>query len=537
MAAPVLASMAVPRPCIVLPMSSAASRDGIVPVSAAAGRWRSGMLPGFSGLRASVSREMLKPASMVIRRAKVVCEAQDTTVEVPDVTEETWQSLVMECDKTVLVEFWAPWCEPCSTIHPVIGSVSAAYAGMIKCFKINTDENPEITAKYEIRSIPTVVIFKNGEKMEKVIGAVPESTLISFIEGYLDRNSYPSQPMETYKEEEEPFLRAMSLMSMSAIGTVVKAIIELGVLDIIAAAGPGAGISLQDIVAQLNTTKPIASADALERMLKFLVNYSILKCRDEVDDKGQSRRLYGLEPVYQFLLKSRDGMSLAPLLLHEQNLALTTAWHHLKVAVTEGDVPFDHVHGTNVNDHRVRHFDTLGRLFHQAMAENTAILMNKILETYKGFEEIAELLDVGGGYGATLALILSRYPHIKGINFDLPYVISEAKLIPGVEHVSGDMFISIPTAKTIFLKILKNCWKALPENGKVLIAEFVLPSVPKANLEAQVVHHIDLCMLAYTSGGKERTKEEFENLATEAGFTGLSITSTIVAFTIIELSK
>ncbi|PKU75657.1 Thioredoxin M1, chloroplastic [Dendrobium catenatum] len=91
----------------------------------------------------------------------------------------------MESDKPVLVEFWAPWCGPCRMILPSIAKLSKIYEGKMKCFKLNTDESPDIATQYGIRSIPTIIIFKNGEKKDAVIGAVPESTLNTCIEKHL----------------------------------------------------------------------------------------------------------------------------------------------------------------------------------------------------------------------------------------------------------------------------------------------------------------------------------------------------------------
>lgn len=101
------------------------------------------------------------------------------------VNEETWKELVLESTIPVLVDFWAPWCGPCRMIAPLIDEIAKQYAGKIKCLKLNTDESPGIATEYGIRSIPTVMLFKNGEKKDTVIGAVPKSTLATTVEKYI----------------------------------------------------------------------------------------------------------------------------------------------------------------------------------------------------------------------------------------------------------------------------------------------------------------------------------------------------------------
>ncbi|XVF78371.1 hypothetical protein PTKIN_Ptkin14bG0126200 [Pterospermum kingtungense] len=163
------------------------------PSSSVSDRRISFRLPEFRGLKvkprsASLtvsSRSVSRDLNRLGRGGRVVCEAQETAVEVPPVNDDTWQSLVLNCELPVLVEFWAPWCGPCRMIHPVIDELSKQYAGKLKCYKVNTDESPSIATRYGIRSIPTVIIFKSGEKKDAIIGAVPKSTLTSCVERFL----------------------------------------------------------------------------------------------------------------------------------------------------------------------------------------------------------------------------------------------------------------------------------------------------------------------------------------------------------------
>ncbi|KAL8166147.1 hypothetical protein V2J09_007646 [Rumex salicifolius] len=121
-------------------------------------------------------------SSRTNRKSSVVCKAKEAIGEVQAVTESSWDSLVIGSSVPVLVDFWAPWCGPCRMIAPVIDELAKEYGGKVACYKLNTDESPNIATKYGIRSIPTVLFFKNGERKESVIGAVPKSTLQSTLE-------------------------------------------------------------------------------------------------------------------------------------------------------------------------------------------------------------------------------------------------------------------------------------------------------------------------------------------------------------------
>ncbi|KAL6972188.1 caffeate O-methyltransferase [Sarracenia purpurea var. burkii] len=209
--------------------------------------------------------------------------------------------------------------------------------------------------------------------------------------------------------------------------------------------------------------------------------------------------------------------------------------YHLKDAVLDGGNSFNKTYG-------IAAFEYYGtdprfnNVFNQGMSNYSTITMTKILETYQGFKDLTTLVDVGGGTGATLNMIVSKYPSIKGINFDLPHVIKDAPSYQGVDHVGGDMFTSVPKGDAIFmkwichcwnnehcLKFLKNCYDALPDTGTVIVAEYILPVAPDTSLATKNVFLTDVAILALYQGGQERTEKEFEDLAKGAGFEGFRV--------------
>ncbi len=103
----------------------------------------------------------------------------------PAVTDASFKGEVLESDVPVLVDFWAPWCGPCRMVAPVVEEIAEQYQGQVKVVKLNTDENPQIASNYGIRSIPTLMIFKDGQRVDMVVGAVPKTTLANTLEKYL----------------------------------------------------------------------------------------------------------------------------------------------------------------------------------------------------------------------------------------------------------------------------------------------------------------------------------------------------------------
>ncbi|KAL4271710.1 hypothetical protein GQ457_13G000410 [Hibiscus cannabinus] len=302
-----------------------------------------------------------------------------------------------------------------------------------------------------------------------------------------------TQITPTHVSDEEANLLAMELVYTSAI--------QLDLLEIMAKAGPGAFLSPKQLLRPRNV-----------------------------------ERLHGLGPVCKFFTKNEDGVSLSPLHVLSHDKVVAESWYCLKDAVLEGGDPFHKAHGMDVFEYNGTD-PRFNKAFNRGMSGHSTITMKKILETYDGFEGIKTLVDVGGGIGASLHLhaIVSKYPSIKGINFDLPHVINNAPSCPGVEHVGGDMFQSFPKGDAIFmkwichsfndencLKLLKRCYESLPENGKVIVADCIHSDYPDASPATKFAALFD-CFMLRGNLGRERTSKEFEALAKGAGFQAFQV--------------
>ncbi|XP_031495260.1 caffeic acid 3-O-methyltransferase-like isoform X2 [Nymphaea colorata] len=362
-------------------------------------------------------------------------------------------------------------------------------------------------------------------------------------------SSSPGSDMEMGgKEEAMSEEEAGELAQRLALGSVLpmalKTVVELGVLELMA----GHELTPEELTAQLPTNNPDAPA-MLDRILRLLASRSLLTCTSTTDVDGKVQRRYGLAPACKLLVPNRDGASLSHLLLLSQCKAFMESWYHLKDAVLEANgVPFNRAHGMGFYDHLPQD-PCLNELFNSAMQNHSTVVTKKILEVYDGFHGIRSVVDVGGGTGANLSLITGKYPGIKAVNFDLPHVVQKAPEFPGVEHVGGDMFSSVPAGDAIFmktillnwgddrcLKLLGNCWKALPENGKVIVVEMIVPEIVENSSASSSVFQLDLLMLTVL-GGKLRTEKELEVLARAAGFTGIKSICSALDFWVIEFYK
>jgi len=101
------------------------------------------------------------------------------------VTDDTFEQEVLQSSMPVLVDYWADWCGPCKMISPILDEVAKEYTGRLKVCKLNIDENQATPPKYGIRGIPTLMVFKNGKLIDKLVGAYPKPTLVAKIQKYL----------------------------------------------------------------------------------------------------------------------------------------------------------------------------------------------------------------------------------------------------------------------------------------------------------------------------------------------------------------
>ena len=102
-----------------------------------------------------------------------------------EITDENFQEVVLNSDKPVLVDFWATWCGPCRTVGPIVDELATELEGRVVVGKVNVDSNSDTPLTYGIRSIPTLLIFKNGEIVDKLVGAVPKSQLLEKLEAQM----------------------------------------------------------------------------------------------------------------------------------------------------------------------------------------------------------------------------------------------------------------------------------------------------------------------------------------------------------------
>ncbi|KAL4285638.1 hypothetical protein HN51_053150 [Arachis hypogaea] len=350
-------------------------------------------------------------------------------------------------------------------------------------------------------------------------------------------------------DDDDACMYALLLSTFQVFPFILNAAVELNLFDILSElATNGAYSSVSEIASKLPSQHPQLHS-RLDRMLRVLASFSLLNSSVVVVDGDKVERLYSLSHAAKYFLKNQSH-NLAFFSNLNCHPALTRVWVNIKDAIVDGGIDvFKKVNRMSVWEYMEKDAE-LSDTFNKAMAGMSATHMKKYLEAYDGFEGVSTLVDVGGGTGHCLKMIFSKYPNIKGINFDLPQVIQHATPYPGIVHIGGNMHETIPKGDAIMIKavchnwsdekcvtVLKNCYKALEENGKVIIFEMIMPEEPDSSNASKLVSVVDNSMLLH-AGGKERTEEEFGKLCKDSGFTTYQVVCrTLSVFGVIEFYK
>ncbi|PON33653.1 O-methyltransferase COMT-type [Parasponia andersonii] len=332
---------------------------------------------------------------------------------------------------------------------------------------------------------------------------------------------------------------------------VVKCAIELGIADAIESHGRPMTLL------ELSSASGCAPS-TLYRIMRFLINRRIFKeIRNDASVQGsQACNLYAQTALSRLLLRSGES-SMAVFVLMESIPPMLAPWHGLSARVkTEGadsSAPFEAANGKDLWSYAAAN-PAHSQLFNEAMACNARVTVAAMVEGCPDvFDGIRTLVDVGGGNGTALRTLVKACPWIRGINFDLPHVVSVAIESDGVEHVGGDMFDSVPKADAVFLmsvlhdwaddeciQILKKCREAIPEEkGKVIMVECVIENNEQKPKEEElklkdVSLFLDMVMIAHTDSGKERTMEEWAYVLGHAGFIRYTVRSINAIYSVIE---
>ncbi|XVF42584.1 hypothetical protein PTKIN_Ptkin01aG0375700 [Pterospermum kingtungense] len=323
-------------------------------------------------------------------------------------------------------------------------------------------------------------------------------------------SSQPDQPQLTSKEEED-WLQAIQLATSTMLPFALKAAIDLDLLEIIAKAGPGSILSPTEIVSHLPANNPDAPS-IIDRILRAFTAHSILACHLVTDEDGHTKRVYSIASIGKYFLQNKNGISVVPFLNMTLGRRLIECWNFFKEATLGGGLSFVRRFGMDLFELAAQD-GNLASTFNHSMSNHTTIIMKKVLEIYKGFEGLSKLqMRVGDWEQILSSLFLS------------------------VEHVGGDMLTEVPHGEVIFvkcvfhdwgdeqcLKLLRNCYEAIPEGGKVILLESIAPEVAMTDLVTTATLNIDLGLLQLLPGAKERIMKEFETLTKEARFTSLKL--------------
>lgn len=223
---------------------------------------------------------------------------------------------------------------------------------------------------------------------------------------------------------------------------LVKCAIELGIPDILEK--HESPITLDDLASEIGCSRSL-----LYRVMRFLTHYKVFQ------EKPVSETYVGYIQTPLSKLLTRHGKhSMADLVLLTSSPAMLAPWHKLSAWVKGNkELPFEAVHGVDLWEFGAANPEH-SKLFNDGMACDARVTVSAVLEGCpEVLEGVGTLVDVGGGNGTALQLIVKACPWIKGINFDLPHVVAMAPLCTGIEHVGGSMFDHVPKGDAVFMMV------------------------------------------------------------------------------------
>ncbi|KAI3775744.1 hypothetical protein L1987_45496 [Smallanthus sonchifolius] len=228
-------------------------------------------------------------------------------------------------------------------------------------------------------------------------------------------------------------------------GAALRCALELNIAGIIK--GHDGPITLSQIAQGISS--PTLNVEGLSRLMRLLVLKQIF---DEVHQPEREEPLYALNQCSKYLVQdTRD--TLAPIARFFTDPLNFSPFYNLNLSIKEGGTAALKTYGVEVWD-LFSHNPQANKSFNDSMASLTRINMDAVMSSYDFGSLEGTLLDVGGGVGVAISEIVNTYPHLKGINFDMPHVISSAPSYEGVTHVGGDMFTTIPRADSFMIKEL-----------------------------------------------------------------------------------
>ncbi|XAR69173.1 hypothetical protein NMG60_11000662 [Bertholletia excelsa] len=352
---------------------------------------------------------------------------------------------------------------------------------------------------------------------------------------------------ETSESRKWAWLKMYELANMISVPMSLNAVVRLNVAHAMWQGGSNAPLSAAEILSGIGL--PSGDPDNLQRILRLLASYGVFS--EHLSDDGSERR-YSLTEIGKTLVTDEENLSFGAYVLQHHQDALMRAWPLVHEAVVDPTIePFVKANGEPAYRHYGKS-DEMNALMKRAMSGLSVPFMKAMLDGYDGFEGVERLVDVGGSAGDCLSMIMKKHPGVKeGVNFDLPEVVAHAPDIPGVTHVGGDMFKSIPAGDAIFMKwilatwtdeeceaIMKNCHKALPERGKLITVEPVLPNLTDDSHRTRALLEGDIfVMTIYRTKGRHRREEEYRQLGLSAGFPHFRSVSIGYFYTVLEFQK